>query len=70
MRLRLIFLISVLLLCIGSAHATHNRAGEIIYEHVSGYTYKVTILTITKSSSPADRPWLKIYWGDEPSNIA
>lgn len=51
------------------ALATHNRAGEIIYEHVSGYTYKVTIITITKASSQADRPWLKIYWGDEPSNI-
>jgi gliding motility-associated-like protein len=49
--------------------ATHNRAGEIIYEHVSGYTYKVTIITITKVSAPADRPWLKIYWGDEPEDI-
>ncbi|MFM9423175.1 MAG: hypothetical protein RIR06_1636, partial [Bacteroidota bacterium] len=52
------------------AQATHNRAGEIIYEHVSGFTYKVTINTITKSSSTAaDRPWLKIKWGDEPANI-
>ncbi|MFM7769192.1 MAG: gliding motility-associated C-terminal domain-containing protein [Bacteroidota bacterium] len=52
------------------AQATHNRAGEIIYEHVSGFTYKVTINTITKASSTAaDRPWLKIRWGDEPSNI-
>lgn len=49
--------------------ATHNRAGEIIYEHISGYTYKVTINTITKSSSTsADRPWLHIRWGDEPAN--
>jgi gliding motility-associated-like protein len=52
-----------------SVFATHNRAGEIIYEHVSGYTYKVTIITITKASSQADRPWLKIYWGDEPSDV-
>ena len=51
-----------------AASATHNRAGEIIYEHMSGYTYKVTINTITKASSfAADRPFLKIRWGDEPS---
>lgn len=51
------------------AWATHNRAGEIVYEHVSGYTYKVTINTITKTSSfAADRPWLHIRWGDEPAN--
>ena len=59
----------VMLLMAFRANATHNRAGEIIYEHVSGYTYKVTIITITKVSAPADRPWLKIYWGDEPENI-
>ncbi len=63
------FLLMCLLVMGQSASATHNRAGEIIYEHVSGYTYKVTILTITKTSSPADRPWLKIYWGDEPANV-
>ena len=52
-----------------SAFATHNRAGEIIYEHVSGYTYKVTINTITKTSSfAADRPYLHIRWGDEPAD--
>jgi hypothetical protein len=51
-----------------AAWATHNRAGEIVYEHISGYTYKVTINTITKASSfAADRPFLKIRWGDEPS---
>lgn len=69
MRLKIILLFSILLVFLKPAQATHNRAGEIIYEHVSGYTYKVTILTITKSSSPADRPWLKIYWGDEPNNV-
>ena len=51
-----------------AAWATHNRAGEIVYEHISGYTYKVTINTVTKASSfAADRPFLKIRWGDEPS---
>ena len=65
----LIFLFLLGWLISPEALATHNRAGEIIYEHVSGYTYKVTIITITKASSQADRPWLKIYWGDEPSNV-
>lgn len=51
------------------ASATHNRAGEITYEHISGYTYKVTITTYTKESAFADRPWLKIKWGDEPVNV-
>ena len=45
-------------------HATHNRAGEIIYCHVSGYTYSVQIITHTKTSAPADRPELVINWGD------
>lgn len=46
------------------AFATHNRAGEITYKHVSGLTYEITVVTYTKDSSPADRPRLEIYWGD------
>jgi gliding motility-associated-like protein len=53
-----------------TASATHNRAGEIQYRHVSGYTYEITIITFTKESALADRPWLKIKWGDEPSNVS
>ncbi len=44
--------------------ATHNRAGEITYTHVSGLTYEITVTTYTKNSSPADRPKLEINWGD------
>jgi len=45
--------------------ATHNRAGEIYYSHVSGFTYSVTIVTYTKASSvAADRDSLPIVWGD------
>lgn len=48
-----------------TARATHNRAGEIVYEHVQGFTYKVTIITYTKQSSvSADRDSLEISWGD------
>ena len=48
-----------------SCFATHNRAGEITYEHVSGLEYRITITTYTKGTAIADRPWLKIRWGDE-----
>lgn len=44
--------------------ATHNRAGEITFRHISGLTYEVTILTYTFTPSPADRPFLEIKWGD------
>lgn len=46
------------------AHATHNRAGEITYRHVSGNTFDVTLITYTKDSAPADRPELVVKWGD------
>jgi gliding motility-associated-like protein len=45
--------------------ATHNRAGEITYEHVTGLTYRIRVTTYTKQSAFADRPSIKIRWGDE-----
>lgn len=60
--LSLFFLCTCAVLRVG---ATHNRAGEITYSHVSGSTYEVTVTTYTKSSVVADRPWLGIMWGDE-----
>lgn len=51
------------------AHATHNRAGEISYTHISGFTYQVIIHTYTKASSvAADRDSLEIIWGDGTSD--
>lgn len=45
--------------------ATHNRAGEITYTHLSGLTYQITITTYTKASSqPADRCELEVKFGD------
>ena len=46
------------------AFATHNRAGYIVYEHVSGYTYRFYIWTFTYTLSPADRDSLPVWWGD------
>jgi gliding motility-associated-like protein len=44
--------------------ATHNRAGEITFSHVSGLRYKIILRTYTKDSAPADRPELVVRWGD------
>ena len=60
-RLLLLFFLSLFAL---QATATHNRAGEITYRHISGLTYEITIATCTKSSVDADREWLTINWGD------
>ncbi|MCI5058851.1 MAG: fibronectin type III domain-containing protein, partial [Flavobacteriales bacterium] len=56
----------LILMVIGyCSYATHNRAGEITYEHVSGLTYRITITTYTKESScAADRCELEINFGD------
>ena len=47
-----------------SMFATHNRAGQIVYEHVDGYTYKIYIWTYTYTLSAADRDSLPVKWGD------
>ncbi|NSW46239.1 MAG: gliding motility-associated C-terminal domain-containing protein [Bacteroidales bacterium] len=49
--------------------ATHNRAGEIRYRHLSGYTYEITMVTYTYTLSQADRPELEVQWGDGTSSI-
>ncbi|GAB4322657.1 MAG: hypothetical protein Kow00127_15340 [Bacteroidales bacterium] len=49
--------------------ATHERAGEIVYRHISGLTYEVKIITYTYAPSPADRPELEIKWGDGTSSV-
>lgn len=53
-----------------TAFATHNRAGEITYKHISGYTYEITVTTYTKESSkPADKCNLTIHFGDGDTAI-
>lgn len=49
--------------------ATHNRAGEITYRYISGFTYEVTITTYTRGSVQADRCELTLFWGDGTSSI-
>ena len=64
-----IFLLVTIVFSAFSLKATHNRAGEIIYERITGLTYRVTIITYTVESSNADRPELQLFWGDGDSEI-
>lgn len=65
---KIIFLILIIFVY-SIASATHNRAGEIRYKHISGNTYEITLVTYTYSLSQADRPELEIQWGDNTSSI-
>lgn len=49
--------------------ATHQRSGEITYEHLYGLTYRFTIITYTYTPSPADRPEIEVFWGDGSSSV-
>ncbi|MCA9346873.1 gliding motility-associated C-terminal domain-containing protein, partial [Candidatus Saccharibacteria bacterium] len=60
-------LLIVLLLGSSNAFATHNRAGELLYEYISPLSYKVTVITYSKISDisqNADRDSLDLDWGD------
>lgn len=63
-----IFALVLALLSLG-LHATHNRAGEITYEYIGGYTYEVTVITYTKVTSQIDRCELSVDWGDNTSSV-
>ena len=57
--------ILILFLGLGSTYATHNLAGEIVYEQLDAQTIQASIYTYTKASSvSADRDSLQICWGD------
>ena len=61
---KLLLFFSFIFVCLVSALATHQRAGEITFKYVSGLTFEVTVITYTRTSAPADRPFLEISWGD------
>jgi len=65
---RLITVLLITCLFLADAYATHQRAGEITFKHISGLTYEITIITYTYTPSPADRPELDIRWGDGSSS--
>jgi gliding motility-associated-like protein len=64
------FMVILATFCFVSANATHNRAGEITYKQLSGFTYEVTITTFTYTLSFADRRQLDIEWGDNTVTTA
>lgn len=66
---RIFYVLLFLLLIVSTAKATHERAGEIIFTHLSELTYAVKIITYTYAPSPADRENLEIKWGDGTSSI-
>jgi gliding motility-associated-like protein len=49
-----------------NAKATHNRAGEITYKWLYGYTYQIKVTTYTNIDGPnlADRCEDTVYFGD------
>ena len=49
--------------------ATHQRAADITFRHVSGLTYEITLTSYTFTPSPANayRDFLTINWGDGTS---
>ncbi len=51
-----------------SLFATHNRAGEITYRKLNNFTYEITLVIYTKTSSGLDQQWETIYWGDNTSD--
>jgi gliding motility-associated-like protein len=61
---QILLTLGVIVLCYTECFATHNRAGEITYRHINGFTFEATITTYTKQDSPADRQELIISWGD------
>jgi gliding motility-associated-like protein len=57
-------------ICFFALQATHNRAGEITYRWLNGFTYEVTITTYTRACELcADRCELTINWGDGNSDV-
>ena len=58
-------LLAIVLLVIGftNSYATHNRAGEITYKHISGLTYGITVTTYTNTlNTQADRCEVVVYF--------
>ena len=64
LRPQIVIGIALALMITCTAHATHNRAGEITYRHIEGYTFEFTVTTYTYAPSNANRDALYVNWGD------
>jgi gliding motility-associated-like protein len=67
---RLTILLTTLILIHAGSYATHNRAGEITFKLISGYTYEVFVTTFTYTESAANRSQLTVDWGDNSASVA
>ena len=68
--IRIWLLIALCYIGYSSAFATHNRAGEITYCHISGNTYSATVTTYTRDiPGGAITHSLYLFWGDGDSSI-
>lgn len=60
-----LLLFITLLGCYLSSFATHNRAGQITYKHISGLTYEFEVVIYADGTSSAfARKDIEIDWGD------
>lgn len=69
--LSLLFYLTILIFnLINPVYATHQRAAEITFRHISGLTYEITLIsyTFTPSQANAYRDYLPIKWGDGTSS--
>ncbi len=56
--------------CINYTYATHNQAAYITCQHLTGFTYKISLVTYTKADSQADRCELTIRYNTGDSCVA
>ncbi|TRZ69579.1 MAG: hypothetical protein D4R97_09655 [Bacteroidetes bacterium] len=65
-KLSSIFLLTTIICLPFSSFATHQRAAEIYFHHLSGLTYEITLISYTFTPSPANayRDFLTIDWDD------
>ena len=67
---KIVFLLCcIAFLTVGSASATHNRAGEIVYKHISGYRYQIIVYTYCYTLTEADRDELEVDCGDGTGKV-
>ena len=64
-----LFLFVLAILIIHPIVATHNRAGEITYEHIEGYNYRIRLTLYTDTDANAGSPLIEIRFGDGTSEM-
>jgi len=67
---RTLLLLATILYFSNLLWATHQRAAEITYRHITGLTYEFTVTMYTRTASQADdeRTFMPIYWGDNTAD--